>query len=74
MSEINMRQPVFTNSAFRPFTKKKKKKKQLKGFKEAEDLRYIYHNELEKTFFQHFFEHHSGRKPSKIWVDQGSGL
>ena len=30
MSEINMRQPVFTNSAFRPFTKKKKKKKTIK--------------------------------------------
>ena len=64
MSEIHLRQPVFTCSALRPFTKKHKK--QLKKFKEAGDLRYIYHNELDKTFFQHFFQHHSGRKPNKI--------
>ena len=73
MSEMHLRQPVFVYSAFRPFIKKKHKK-QLKKFKEAGDLRYIYHKELDKTFFQHFFQHHPGRKPNKIWVDQGSRL
>ena len=72
MSEINLTEPVFIYSAFRPL--KKKKKKQFKRFKATEDLRYIFHNEMEKTFFQHFSQHHSGRKPSKIWVDQVSGL
>ena len=50
MSEINLRQPGFTNSACGPFTKNKER---IQKFKETADSRYIYQNELDKACFQH---------------------
>ena len=50
MPEINLRQPGFTYSACRPFTKNKER---IKKFKETRDSRYIYQNELDKACFQH---------------------
>ena len=50
MPEINLRQPGFTYSACRPFTKNKER---IKKFKEIRDSRYIYQNELDKACFQH---------------------
>ena len=43
MPKIYLRQPGFTYSLCLPFTQK---------FKETEDLRYIYQNELDKACFQ----------------------
>ena len=50
MPEINLRQPGFTYSACRPFTKNKER---IQKFKETRDSRYIYQNELDKACFQH---------------------
>ena len=50
MPEMYLRQPGFTYSASRPFTKNKKR---IKRFKESGDWRYIYQNEVDKAFFQH---------------------
>ena len=50
MPEINLRQPGFTCSACRPFTKNKER---IQKFKETRDSRYIYQNELDKACFQH---------------------
>ena len=50
MPEIHLRQPGFTYSAYKPFTKNKERKPK---FKETGDSRYIYQNELDKACFQH---------------------
>ena len=50
MSEMHLRQPVFTYSACGPFTKKKER---MQKFKQPGDSRYIYKKELDKTCFQH---------------------
>ena len=50
MPEMHLKQPEFTYSACGPFIKTKK---ELKKFKEREDTRYIYKNELGKACFQH---------------------
>ena len=47
--EMHLRQPGFTYSACRPFTKKKER---IEKFKETGDLRYIYQNDLSKACFQ----------------------
>ena len=46
MSEMHLRQPRFTYSAYRPFTKNKER---IQKFKETGDSRYIYQNELDKA-------------------------
>ena len=55
---MHSREPVFTYSVFRPFTRKqrkyaKNKKKKNKKKKQTGDSRYIYQNELDKFCFQH---------------------
>ena len=45
-----LRQPGFTYSACRPFTKNRER---IKKFKQTGDSRYIYKNELDKAFIQH---------------------
>ena len=50
MPEMRLRQPQFKFHACGPFTKNKE---WIQKFKEKEDLRYIYQNKLEKTYFQH---------------------
>ena len=50
MSEMHLRQPGFTYRAWGPF---KKNKERILKFKETEDLRYVYQNELDKVCFQH---------------------
>ena len=50
MPEINLRLPEFTYIACGPFTKNKER---IQKFKETEDSRYIYQNELDKACFQH---------------------
>ena len=50
MPEMHLRKPGFTYSACGPFTKNKEK---IQKFKETEDSRYIYQNELEKSCFKH---------------------
>ena len=42
MPEMHLRQPVFTYSACRPFTKSKER---IQKFKETEDSRFIYQSE-----------------------------
>ena len=52
---MHLRQPEFTYSAYEPFTKNKER---TQKFKETEDSRYIYQNELDKACFQykHFWQ------------------
>ena len=50
MPEMHLRQPGFTYSACRPFTKNKER---MKKIKETGDSRYIYQNELDQAYFQH---------------------
>ena len=50
MPEMHLRQSQFTYSACGPFTKNKER---IQKFKEKGYSRYIYRNELDKTFFQH---------------------
>ena len=50
MTEMYLRQPGFTFSACRPFTKNKER---IQKFKETGDLWYIYQNELGKACLQH---------------------
>ena len=50
MLEMHLKQPGFTYSACRPFTKNKER---IQKFKETGDTNYIYKNELDKACFQH---------------------
>ena len=50
MPEMQLRQPQFTYSACRPFTKHKQK---IQKFKETGDTNYIYKIELDKACFAH---------------------
>ena len=47
---MHLKQPGFTYSACRPFTKNKER---IPKFKETGDTKYIYRNELDKACFQH---------------------
>ena len=50
MSEMNLKQPVFTYSACGPFTKNKQR---IEKFMETGNTNFIYKNELDKACFQH---------------------
>ena len=50
MSEMHLKQPIFTYSACGPFTKNKDR---IQKFKGTRDTNYIYKNELDKASFQH---------------------
>ena len=50
MPEMQLKQPGFTDSACRPFTKNKER---ITKFKKTRDTNYIYKNELDKASFQH---------------------
>ena len=50
MPEMHLRQPGFTYSACRPFTKNNQR---VQKFIQAGDTNYIYKNELDKACFQH---------------------
>ena len=68
MPEMHLRQPEFTYSAYRPFTKSKEK---IQKFKETGDSRCIYQNKLDKASFQHdkaygYFKHLVGRIASDM--------
>ena len=50
LTEMHLKQPGFTYSSCRPFTKSKER---IQKFKETGDSRYIYRNELYKACFEH---------------------
>ena len=50
ISEMHLKQPGFTYSACRPFTKNKER---IQKFKETGDTNYVYKDELDKACFQH---------------------
>ena len=50
MPDMRLKQPGFTYSTCRPYTKNKEG---MQKFKETGDSRYIYQNELDKACFQH---------------------
>ena len=50
MPEMHLKQPGFTYSTCRPFTRNKER---IQKFKETGDTNYIYKNELHKACFQH---------------------
>ena len=54
MPEMRSKQPEFTYSACRPFTKNKER---IQKFEETGGTNYIYKNELDKTCFQHDMAH-----------------
>ena len=54
MPEMNLRQPVFTYSAYWPFTINKER---IQKFKETGYSPYIYQKELDKACFQHGMAH-----------------
>ena len=49
MPEMHLKQPVFTYSACGTFTKNKDR---IQKFKETEDTKYIYRNDLDKACLQ----------------------
>ena len=48
MPEMHLKQRIFTYSVCGPFTKSKER---IQKFKETEDSRYIYKNELDKAWY-----------------------
>ena len=50
MPEMHLRQPQFTSSTCKPFTKHKQR---IQMFKEIGDTNYIYKNELDEACFAH---------------------
>ena len=50
MPKMHLRQPQFVYSACGPFTRHRER---IKKFKQTEDTRYIYRNELDEVCFQH---------------------
>ena len=50
MNEMHLKQPCFTDSAYGPFTKNKKR---IQNFKETGETKYINRNELDKASFKH---------------------
>ena len=50
MPEIHLKQPGFTYSACRPFTKNKER---IKMFMQTGNKHFIYRNELDKVCFRH---------------------
>ena len=50
MFEIHLRQPQFTYSACRPFSKHEQR---IQKFKETSDTNSVYKNELDKACFAH---------------------
>ena len=50
MPKMHLRQPGFTYNACGPFTKNKER---IQKFKQTDDSRYIYRDELDKACFQH---------------------
>ena len=49
MTKMHLKKPEFIYSACRPFTKIKER---TQKFKETEDTKYIYKNQLDKACFQ----------------------
>ena len=54
MPEMHLKQPGFTYSACRPFTKSKKR---IEKFMQTGNTYFIYKNELDKACFQHDMAH-----------------
>ena len=50
MPEMHLKQPQFVYSACGPFTRHKER---IKKFKQTDDTRYVYRNELDKACFKH---------------------
>ena len=55
MPEMHLKQPQFVYSACGTFTRHKER---IKEFKQTDDTRYIYRNELDKACFQHDSAYH----------------
>ena len=73
MPEMHLRQPGFTYSTCGPFTKNKER---IQKFKQTEDSRYAYKNELDKACFQHdmaygdFIDFKKKTAPDKVLRDR----
>ena len=63
MSEMHLKQPGFTYSAYGPFNKNKKR---LQKSKKTGDTKYIYRNELDKVCFQHVMAYEGFTDLAKI--------
>ena len=65
MPEIHLRQPQFTSSACRPFTRHEER---IQKFKETGDTNYIYMNELDKACFSHYAAYSDSKDLTKRTV------
>ena len=71
MKCMHLRQPGFTYSVCRPFTKNKER---IQKFKITGDSRYIYQNEIDKACFQHVMAHGDFKKlPRRTASDKSGG-
>ena len=67
MPEMHLRQPQFTCSACRPFTKHKQR---IQKFKVTGDTNYIYKNELDKAGFAHDAAYSDSKDLTKRTVEE----
>ena len=65
MPELHLRQPGFTYSAWRPFTKHLKK---IQEFRETDHLNQIYENELDKACFTYYAAYSGSKESAKRTV------
>ena len=71
MPEMYLKQPGFTYSVCRPFTKDNER---IQKFKETGDKNYIYKNELDKVCFQHDMAYGDFRDLARRWISKGAGF
>ena len=69
MPEMYLKQPGFTHSVCRPFTKDNER---IQKFKETGDKNYIYKNELDKVCFQHDMAYGDFRDLARRWMSKGA--
>ena len=67
MPEMHLRQPQFTYSGCRPFTKHKQR---IQKFKVTGDTNYIYKNELDKAGFAHDAAYSDSKDLTKRTVEE----
>ena len=69
MPEMYLKQPGFTYSVCRPFTKDNER---IQKFKETGDKNYIYKNKLDKVCFQHDMAYGDFRDLARRWMSKGA--
>ena len=63
--ELQLKQPGFTYSACRPFTKHRER---LQKYRETNNLKHLYRNELDKACFAHDAAYSDSKELAKITI------